>query len=226
MREVAPLASIHTSHRSTPVEPNELKSDIEETTRSAKVSQVSRRESKEIQAQKPLYDGYIIAPGVFQNMLSDERRQSSAHAHFHATSHLRRGEDGMVRLKRDIFTMTDSIGNAEPIAPDIFFNLKFDTRQKDREEGENEESFLKDFVNVADLQGPAVDEILRMIEHEQDKRTGTFVPITKRKHPQSETRNPQLNSDLSQQKVIARIRSFYFIFLILSIFFSRREAKK
>ena len=184
-----------TSHRSSPEEPS-VKSEMEDIKNIEPESK--RKDSKETQVQKPMYDGYIIAPDVFQNMVNEERRDSvtSARAHYEATSYLRRNSE-VTKIKRDIYTMTDTLGSAEPIAPDIFFKLKFDSGRKDRTKGEDDDSFIKDYVNVADLEGPAVDEILRMIEHEQDKRAGSLVPITQKK----KLENKSMLNDLPKESL-------------------------
>lgn len=45
-----------------------------------------------VEVEKPLYDGYILAPDVFKDLLENEPqvpRQTSAEAHFKATEYLR-----------------------------------------------------------------------------------------------------------------------------------------
>lgn len=54
--------------------------------------------SKETQVQKPMYDGYLIKPGVFEDMLEanaeNERiSASSAQAHYDSTKHLRENSE-------------------------------------------------------------------------------------------------------------------------------------
>ena len=69
---------------------------------------------------------------------------------------------------------TDSPVVANPIAPDILFKMKFNSKRKNREALNNEndidELFDKDYLNVADLDTDACDDILKMIESEQNKR--------------------------------------------------------
>ena len=78
--------------------------------------------------------------------------------------------------------MTDNLGMADPIAPDILFKLHFDSARKDRQAAdENTASDSKDYVNVVDLDSNDVDNLLKLIEHEQNKRQGKFVSISPRK---------------------------------------------
>jgi hypothetical protein len=69
---------------------------------------------------------------------------------------------------------TDSPVVANPIAPDILFKMKFNSKRKNREALNNkndiDELFDKDYLNVADLDTDACDGILKMIESEQNKR--------------------------------------------------------
>jgi len=69
---------------------------------------------------------------------------------------------------------TDSPVIANPIAPDILFKMKFNSKRKNREalinENDIDELFDKDYLNVADLDTDACDDILKMIESEQNKR--------------------------------------------------------
>jgi hypothetical protein len=143
-------------------------------------TQVSSCESKEIQSQKPLYDGYLLAPGLFEQMLNeaDERASASnAHAHYKATQHIRdadeeRKSDEALRRanKKNAYTNTEE-SKALQLAPDILLKLKFDSNRKDRqEESADTKQIVKDYVNVVDLQGDQVRDILNLIEYEQSRR--------------------------------------------------------
>jgi hypothetical protein len=138
---------------------------------------------KPVQVAKPLYDGFILAPGLFEELLrmnveNEQVSASSALAHFKATQHIRDalasgngvGSDNVIKPKRDTFTMTDSstVNGAYPIPPNILLKLKFDDAAPRRDD--SDENAAKDFVNVADLDSNDVDDILKLIEHEQNKR--------------------------------------------------------
>ena len=151
--------------------------------------QPKTQENKAVQIQKPLYDGYLIAPGAFEDMLkfnaeNEQLSATSAQAHFSSTQHLRdaQRDEQKRQNKRETYTMTDNLGMADPIAPDILFKLHFDSARKDRQAtDENTASDSKDYVNVVDLDSKDVDNLLKLIEHEQNKRQGQFVPISPRK---------------------------------------------
>ena len=136
---------------------------------------------KEVEVEKPLYDGYILKPEAFEEMLPKEKGPidaSSAEAHYHATQHLRdelkkQAQTEKYKNRKDTFTMTDNLSNVNNLAPDILFKLKFDPMKKGREAHKND--FERDFVNVADLNSDAVEDMLKLIENEQNKRTGTLV---------------------------------------------------
>ena len=68
--------------------------------------------------------------------------------------------------------MTTPDINVAPLPPDILFKLKFDPKRKDRatRDTNDDDDREKDFVNVADLDGNAVDDLLKLIEREQIKR--------------------------------------------------------
>jgi hypothetical protein len=137
-----------------------------------------KTESKSVEAMQPLYDGYILKPGIFDELMPKEKVDvSSAYAHYHATEHLREQQQPIEKPKKgkDIFTMTDNLANANAVAPDILFKLKFDPLKKGRETNSNNIELEKDFVNVADLNSDAVQEMLRLIEREQNKRTETYI---------------------------------------------------
>jgi hypothetical protein len=135
--------------------------------------------SKEAQVQvdRPLYDGFILAPGLFDELLkinkeNEQLSGSSALAHFVSTQYIRdRQELDMkktTRNKKDAFTATDSDPGANPISPDILFKLKFDSNREKKDK--NDPDSKRDFVNVADLDSHDVDDILKLIEYEQNKR--------------------------------------------------------
>jgi hypothetical protein len=181
----------------------------ERTTRSDEVVKgqqtvAETKESKEIQIDKPLYDGYILAPGVFDDMLNKENERvsaSSALAHYNATEHLRnRNEQPTSRKnKKESYTMTDVSTNPNPIAPDILFKLKFDLNRKNRQAEDVNEN--KDFLNVVDLDSNAVEDILKLIEHEQNKRQGKYVSISKKKPQEKpEEDSEKTKSDLVPSK--------------------------
>jgi hypothetical protein len=115
---------------------------------------ISSKNEKEIQCQKIMYDGYILAPNSFENMVDHQNKDMFSDLHYKATEHLRKSEankNNIQIMKKEIYTMTDSIGNADPLAPDILFKLKFDTKRKNRQLNENDNEEFKDFVNVVDL---------------------------------------------------------------------------
>jgi hypothetical protein len=151
--------------------------------------QPKTQESKAVQIQKPLYDGYLIAPGAFDDMLNanaenEQLSATSAQAHFSSTQHLRdaQKEAHKRQSKRETYTMTDNLNMADPIAPDILFKLHFDSSRKDRQTtDENTAADSKDYVNVVDLDSNDVDNLLKLIEHEQNRRQGKFVSVSPRK---------------------------------------------
>lgn len=158
-----------------------------------------KKQSKETQVQKPMYDGYIIAPGAFDELLNEENEKQSATsalAHYNSTQHLRDVDENQRRLsnanRRDTFTTTDALSNANPIAPHILFKLQFDSSRKDRQVNDVNSELIKDFVNVADLDSNSVEDILKIIENEQNKRKGKYVQISDKKRvvkdlPEKET---------------------------------------
>jgi len=101
--------------------------------------------------------------------------------------------------------------NAEPLAPNILFKLKFDTERKDREEIVDE--VCKDFVNVVDLDSRAVDEILTLIQSEQDKRTNKYVETKRTKkleilpeeHPKREQLLEQKEAKEEEEKLGVKV---------------------
>ena len=127
-----------------------------------------------------MYDGYILAPGAFDDLLNNLNEKISAtnaQAHYNSTQHLRDQDLEQRQLqknKKSAYTMTDaSTSDAMPIPPDILFKLHFDAKRKDRALNTNnrdDDGKEKDFVNVADLDGQAVDDLLKLIEREQIKR--------------------------------------------------------
>jgi hypothetical protein len=141
--------------------------------------QVKETTSQEVQVQKPMYDGYMLAPGVFDDLLNNVNEKISAtnaQAHYNSTQHLRDQDLEQRQLqknKKSAYTMTDaSTSDAMPIPPDILFKLHFDAKRKGRAQPSSEGNIgnEKDFVNVADLDGEAVDDLLKLIEREQIKR--------------------------------------------------------
>jgi len=133
--------------------------------------------SQEVQVQKPMYDGYILAPGAFDELLDNANERLSAtnaQAHYNSTQHIRDQQEQSSsnnKRKKSACTMTTPDINVAPLPPDILFKLKFDPKRKDRatnDDGNDERE--KDFVNVADLDGNAVDDLLKLIEREQIKR--------------------------------------------------------
>jgi hypothetical protein len=179
--------------------------------------------NKEVEVEKPLYDGYILKPGTFDEMLPKEKSNeetSTAETHYHATQHLRdkvKIEAQVEKLKnrKDIFTMTDNLSNVNNLAPDILFKLKFDPMKKGREENINNFELEKDFVNVADLNSDAVQDMLKLIENEQNKRTGALivassskpsrlpVVIPDEKKDEVETNVLSLKSDALTEKLLS-----------------------
>ena len=94
--------------------------------------------------------------------------------------HLRDAEQQIEtkKIRKDNFTNTESLKNGDPIAPDILFKMKFNSKRKDRQINHNEDDESpKDYVNVVDLDPNTVNDILTMIEMEQNKRHGKFVPL-------------------------------------------------
>lgn len=120
----------------------------------------------QVQVQKPIYDGYILAPNCFDNVTESCQIDnfSSAKTHFESTKHLRIKQD----TKKDSYTMTESNIQAScQLPPDILFKLKFDSNSNDRQK----ECFLNnDFINIADLDNKSVEEILDFIKIDQNKR--------------------------------------------------------
>ena len=137
----------------------------------------TQQETKEIQCQKPMYDGYIISQGAFENMLHEENNNSNfADVHYKSTQHLRNNNVESNKNKKESYTMTDTLSKADLLAPDILFKLKFDTKRKDRQTDYDNE-LVNDYVNVVDLESNAVDEMMKLIEHEQSKRQGIYLLI-------------------------------------------------
>ena len=159
--------------------------------------------SKEVQVQKPMYDGYLIAPGAFDQLLDNVNEKISAtnaQAHYNSTQHLRDAERQQQQQqqktnKKSTYTSTDGLSNHNPISPDILFKLHFDAKRKDRQSRNEEDEESKDFVNVADLDGNACDDLLKLIEREQSKRQGKFVSITKKPDVVTDDRHVKKASD-------------------------------
>lgn len=124
-----------------------------------------------------MYDGYILQPNAFENMINEEHKETYSDVHFKSTQHLRDHATSARSIagKKETYTSTDGLGNADPIPPSIMFKMRFDTNKMDRqinEDNEDDEENHKDFVNVVNLDNQAVDDILQMIESEQSKRQG------------------------------------------------------
>lgn len=138
---------------------------------------------KETQCQKPMYDGYILAPDAFEEMKLEDNRDPYSEMQYKATEHLRENQSKTEQQrranKRETFTTTDSLSGADPLAPAILFRMRFDADRKGRNEMEDvdDDDGIKDFVNVVDLDNRAVDDILTLIEMEQNKRQGKFVEL-------------------------------------------------
>lgn len=124
-----------------------------------------------------LYDGgYVIKPNSFPQVSEidyDKIDLNSAEAHFISTKHLREQTNNRP-LKKEVYTMTDNqantlTSNANNLMPDILFKLKFDPLKKGRENTQNDNQ-TKDFVNVVDIKSQDVENILKIIEDEQNKR--------------------------------------------------------
>jgi hypothetical protein len=167
----------------------------------SELPQQQSKEEKEIQVNKPMYDGYIISPDTFHDMLKENQENEkissdSAQAHYDATQHLRRNSATYQtkKNKKDTTTMTDNLENVFSIPPDILFKLKFDSKRMNRETVKDEE-IGKDYVNVVDLDSDAVEDILKLIEYEQNKRQGKYVDV---KRIVSPTKN---NKEENEQKV-------------------------
>ena len=129
-----------------------------------------------------MYDGYILQPNAFENMLNDEHKETYSDVHFKSTQHLRDQADSTRSLvgKKETYTSTDGLANADPLPPSIMFKMRFNSNKMDRqlnESGEDDEDDHKDFVNVVNLDNQAVDDILQMIESEQNKREGRYVNV-------------------------------------------------
>ena len=134
--------------------------------------QATQHEAKQVQCQKPMYDGYVIAQGAFENMLHEEDNSNFSNVHFKSTQHLRQNNvESNMTNKKESYTMTDTLSKADLLAPDILFKIKFDSKRKDRQI-EYEDELINDYVNVVDLESNAVDEMMKLIEHEQSKRQG------------------------------------------------------
>ncbi len=140
-------------------------------------------QSQQTQCQKPLYDGYILAPDAFADHLNQNNTEAAntyAEFQYKSTQYLRSTTLATnASGKKTAGTSTDGLANSEPLAPNILFKLKFDSGRKDREEAVDE--VCKDFVNVIDLDSHAVDDMLRLIETEQSKRSGKYVEAKKSK---------------------------------------------
>jgi len=151
---------------------------IRKTEEPVRLIDSNKKETKETQVERPNYDGYILAPGIFNDMLDKDasNRETSAQIHFKSTQHLRESEkrSNELHLRKDNYTMTESLKNADPIAPDIFFKMRFNSKRNDREtandENDMDEILDKDYLNVVDMDGNAVNELLHLIELEQNKR--------------------------------------------------------
>ncbi|RNA29524.1 hypothetical protein BpHYR1_050019 [Brachionus plicatilis] len=144
------------------------------------------------QVQKPMYDGYILAPDCFDKMIDSHQIDyfSSAKAHYESTQHLRVQQD---YNKKDSYTMTEkNIQTSHQLPPDILFKLKFDNTQKDRQK---ECELNNDFINIADLDFKSVEEILQLINIDQSKRLK--IPIVK-----SQKNAQHLNNELNVSRSI------------------------
>ena len=132
--------------------------------------------SKNVQVTKPLYDGFILSPSLFDELIklnaaNEQLSASSALAHYKSTQYIRDEESRAEKAKnkKDMFTMTETANSAHPIPPNILFKLKFDDSKPQRD---IDNTISKDFVNVADLDSNDVEDILKLIEYEQTKRGG------------------------------------------------------
>lgn len=167
-----------------PTQPDRPSRERKKTKKPAAIVQ----ETKQVETQKPLYDGYILAPDAVKDMLNEPDMSnfiSSASAHYDATKHLRQEVKGPSANKKDSSTMTGDIPNvANVIPPDILFKLKFD----DPTEGNS-----RDYVNVVDLDSQAVEDLLKLIEHEQDKRKPvvTIEPSARKEEEEATTHRPE-----------------------------------
>lgn len=147
-----------------------------------------------VEAEKPMYDGYILSPDAVKDMLHDHDDQTapfqtSADAHYKATKHLR---DKPKKLTDTKFTMTD-ISSAPVPAPDVLLNLKFDV-DKDSDD--------RDFVNVVDLEPEAVEHILKLIEHEQANRRPRSPRKEATEQQQQNNNVPSKGGDELTQKLL------------------------
>ena len=97
-----------------------IKSSQVPSVRSAKstksaIQPPSVAETKETQCQKPIYDGYILAPNAFEEMRSEENRDPYSQMQYKATEHLRDHDHGNqplhVAKKRETFTTTDGLSH-------------------------------------------------------------------------------------------------------------------
>ena len=76
--------------------------------------------------------------------------------------------------------------------PDILFRMRFDSARKDRQKIDEEldEDLVKDFVNVVDLDSGQVDDILKLIGLEQERRTGKVVELKPRRRSLKAVKEP------------------------------------
>ncbi|CAF0732115.1 unnamed protein product [Brachionus calyciflorus] len=127
----------------------------------------------QVQVDKPIYDGYILKPGAFENNLDEFEQENfvtSAQAHYDSTKHLRIKKD---EIKKTVSTSTDeTIKTSYTLPPDILFKLKFDPGLKDRQNDTNQNH---DFINVADLDSNSVEDILKLIDMDQKKRVEKVI---------------------------------------------------
>lgn len=186
-----------------------VKEDIEPVQLPEQDVPVADGNNKPVQVAKPLYDGFLLAPNLFEDLLksnielnsklSEQVYSSSSYAHYRATQQLRENEK-----KRDMFTMTDSAASqtsAHPLPPNILLKLKFD--QSKQTGGDSD---ARDFVNVADLDSNDVDDILKMIETDQSRRKKPSVvsetvtiPIQKENTDQSVNQSRVTTDRLTEQ---------------------------
>jgi hypothetical protein len=197
--------------------PETVPAEDEQPQKDAPTPKVVENPSKLSQVAKPLYDGFIFAPGLFEELLrlnnaNEEVSASSAQAHFRSTQYIRDALAGVsdvatrTKQKKDTFTMTDAstTNGAHPLPPNILLKLKFDDMKAERDT--NDQSVGKDFVNVADLDSNDVDDLWKLIEHEQSKRAqqNKKTVIDRKEQQVSEPKNELASDELNDFANISR----------------------
>lgn len=163
------------------------------------------KKTAEIQVEKPIYDGFILAPSTFDDMLNKENEKlayDSASAHHNATDHLRNKEKIDQPLKNNFAeksVMTDVSSLKNPISTKILFELKYDSKKEEKPENFSSRAIIdKDFLNVADLDNKNVERMLNLIERNQNERKNEILTVNEKPEINKSVNNENQIKDLDE----------------------------